>query len=266
MAMELIAHGSTARVYKKNGVAWKKFKKGQDEKFKQEKALYMKLAHPNIISCYGSFKWDKTSAEGKENEGEVFGLMLELAERNLYSCLINNDTVPFEVETRKLFAFQIVTALAYLHAQRIVHRDVQTSNIVVCNGGTEAKLVDFGSAAEFTPGFDICFSYTKIIFGTGAYAAPEIRNEKLVPGKGLVYGPATDAYAFGKVLWGLITNSIAYEYPDQAEEPKRPANYLNDGSWGEMQQFWSQEPAKRFTPQDMLTRKPQLEELFNFGK
>ena len=266
MAMEFIGFGGTSNVYKKNGVALKQFKAGQDEKFEHEKELLLRLAHPNIIKCYGTFRWDKTSAEGKENNREVFGLVLELGEKNLHSCFIDNKTIPFDEETRKLFAYQLVTALAYLHFKRIVHRDVQISNMVVCNGGSQVKLVDFGSAAEFTAGEDVCYSYTKIVFSTGAYTAPEIRNEKLVPGKGLAYGPATDAYAFGKVLWGLITNSTAFEYPEEVEQPKRPENYSNDLYWGVMQRFWSQKPAERLTPQYMLTRRPQLEKLFSFGK
>jgi serine/threonine protein kinase len=50
----------------------------------------------------------------------------------------------------KKFAFQLFTALAYMHGKRIMHRDIKARNLLI-NPKGDLKLCDFGSARHFVP-------------------------------------------------------------------------------------------------------------------
>lgn len=54
--------------------------------------------------------------------------------------------------TVKLFTYQMLKALAYLHSHKICHRDIKSSNLLVNEQTMVLKLCDFGSAKEMVPG------------------------------------------------------------------------------------------------------------------
>lgn len=73
---------------------------------------------------------------------------------------------------------QLMSALAYLHAKNIVHRDIKLDNLVALNteennGFYSIKIIDFGTATKITP-----LSKGKIA-GTRSYMAPEVFQGKL---------------------------------------------------------------------------------------
>lgn len=87
---------------------------------------------------------------------------------------------------------QLLMALAHMHAQGLVHRDVKPENIIVA-GTDEARLVDFdlsGPALEAFP--------KPLRVGTLPYLAPE-----QVLGKSP--GPEADVYAAGIILYWILS-------------------------------------------------------------
>ena len=91
-------------------------------------------------------------------------------------------------------------ALAYAHAQGIVHRDVKPANVLL---GTDRqiKLADFGIARLI--GDTVRHTQTGHAIGTAAYLAPEqVRGDELTT--------AADVYSLGLVLLEALTGQRAY--------------------------------------------------------
>ena len=97
---------------------------------------------------------------------------------------------------------QAAEALAYAHGQRVLHRDVKPSNLLLDRQGT-LWLTDFGLAKD--DGDDL--TRTGDIVGTLRYMAPERF-------KG-VSDPRTDVYALGATLYELLTLRPAYDEADR---------------------------------------------------
>lgn len=89
---------------------------------------------------------------------------------------------------------QLAEGLAALHASRRLHRDVKPSNVLV-TPDDRVVLVDFGLVASLEPDH---IAHQRMIAGSVPYMSPE-------QSLGAELGPASDWYAFGAVLYELLT-------------------------------------------------------------
>ncbi|MGA2328092.1 MAG: bifunctional serine/threonine-protein kinase/formylglycine-generating enzyme family protein [Bryobacteraceae bacterium] len=150
-------------------------------RFLQEARVAGNIGHDNIIRVY----------DFGEVDGRPYMVMEFLRGEDLRSLMKTNRTG--DLHCKLAIALQIARALEHIHAQKIIHRDIKPENIQVTTTGV-VKLMDFGIAkAENTaltrPGFTL---------GTPYYMAPEqIR--------GMPVTPLVDIYAFGIMLFELIT-------------------------------------------------------------
>jgi serine/threonine protein kinase len=111
----------------------------------------------------------------------------------------------FSEEEAKTIVRQLSDALAYIHSESQIHRDVKLENVAVLhvmdeNGNPRVKsvkLLDFGLSKYIGEG-DQAVS----VVGTTAYMAPEIK----AIGRGVIstYGPACDCWSFGVLLYMLL--------------------------------------------------------------
>ena len=103
----------------------------------------------------------------------------------------------------------MAAGIACLHGWKppIVHRDLKSLNLLVDKGWT-VKIGDFGTSRFTWSAQGQLVSNLAQIKGTYSYTPPELFFGELFTAKG-------DVYAFGIVLWELVTRVVAgrYLYP-----------------------------------------------------
>ena len=88
----------------------------------------------------------------------------------------------------RFFAYQILTAIKYLHKRDVVHCDLKPENILFDSKG-HVKLVDFGLAK--------CTGSSNSLVGTPEYVAPEVLLKKK-------YDASADFWNLGCVLFEML--------------------------------------------------------------
>ena len=103
------------------------------QKFHQECQIMSSLKHPNIIQYLGTHDDGPTSCQV---------LLMELMESSLTSFL-EGSTPPLPFHTEVNLCRDISLALAYLHSNDIIHRDLSSNNVLL-TADKRAKVTDFG--------------------------------------------------------------------------------------------------------------------------
>ena len=174
-------------------------------RFTREAQTLAALNHSNIAHIHGL-----------EESGGVRALVMELVEGEDLSAHIARGAMP--LADALPIAKQIAEALEAAHEQGIIHRDLKPANIKVRADGT-VKVLDFGLAKAMDPAGassgDLMNSPTMtarathmgMIIGTAAYMAPEQARGKVVDRR-------ADIWAFGVVLYEMLTGQRAFEGED----------------------------------------------------
>ena len=166
-------------------------------RFEREARLLAALNHPNIAAIHGI----------EERDG-VEALVLELVEGDTLAQRLQRAPVP--VSEALNVARQIVDALDAAHEKGIVHRDLKPANIKITPEGV-VKVLDFG-IAKVAAGEDLrpdsstaTLDGTRegVILGTVTYMSPEQAS-------GLAVDKRTDIWAFGCVLYEMLTGRVAF--------------------------------------------------------
>jgi serine/threonine protein kinase/Tol biopolymer transport system component len=175
-------------------------------RFQREAEVLASLNHPNIAAIY-----DLEEADGNRY------LVLELVEGETLGDRIARG--PLSIEEALEIAMQICEALEAAHERGIIHRDLKPANIKLTPNG-RVKVLDFGlaKAIECSPeGTALSNSPTMVsgtmggmIIGTAAYMSPE-------QAKGRMVDKRTDIFAFGCVLYEMLTGCAAFEGEDITE-------------------------------------------------
>ncbi len=166
------------------------------ELFFREARLASSLSHPNIASVLDF---------GEDAQHGAF-MVMEFVEGEPLSKLLRREG---RLGLRMAFdiLLQVSEALHYIHANRIVHCDIKTENILVSElpgAGAQrrtkqVKLVDFGLARSTTASRN-----TGSLSGTPHYVAPErIRGEEA--------SPSSDIYGLGVLFYEVVTGKVPWD-------------------------------------------------------
>jgi Tol biopolymer transport system component len=170
-------------------------------RFEREAKVLASLNHPNIAQIYGV---EESSAA---NGTPVRALVMELVP----GAPVKG---PLPLDTAISYAKQIAEALEAAHEKGIVHRDLKPANILVTPGDV-VKVLDFGLASvqndeqkevdpSNSPTVSVSPTRAGMIMGTAAYMSPEQARGKVVDKR-------TDIWAFGAVLYEIITGKPLFQ-------------------------------------------------------
>lgn len=161
------------------------------ERFQREAKAAAKMSHPAIVTIF--------DVGVDEDSGAPFMVLEYLPGESLADRL---DRVRLPLARCVQIGLDLSSALSFAHRQRIVHRDVKPANVLHA-GDNRWKLADFGIAR--LPDSDL--TQVGIFMGTPGYSPPEAIRE----GR---YTPQADVFAWGAVMYELMSGRIPYEGPD----------------------------------------------------
>ncbi len=173
-------------------------------RFEQEAQAAAALNHPNILAVYQL---------GNHNGAPY-----------LVSELLEGETLREQIKRSRLtmrktidYGAQIARGLAAAHKRGIVHRDLKPENLFVTRDG-QVKILDFGLAKLIQPRDSSRLDLSMLtratapgmVLGTVGYMSPEhVRGERT--------DHCTDIFAFGAILYEMLTGSRAFQKPTLAE-------------------------------------------------
>jgi LIM domain kinase 1 len=187
--VKTIGKGNFGKVYKGvylgTEVAIKQLYYVDDEDMQKyierEMATLKGLRHPNIVQLLGLCK-DDTG---------IFIVTEFLPGGDLRSKL-KDDSIELSWHLRVRVAIDVAYAMNYLHSKKMIHRDLKSQNLLVCEDW-KIKVCDFGFARKAEPKADFL-----TMCGTDEWMAPEV-------GLGEKYDTRADVFSYGMVLCELVT-------------------------------------------------------------
>ncbi|KAG5645833.1 Glycogen synthase kinase 1 [Asterophora parasitica] len=155
----------------------------QDKRFKNRELQIMRLvSHPNVVDLKAFFysNGDKPShPRPVRQKDEVYlNLVLEYVPETVYRASRHYAKLkqPMPMLQIKLYMYQLLRSLAYIHSVGICHRDIKPQNLLLNPATGVLKLCDFGSAKILVAGEPnvsyICSRYYRapeLIFGATNY-------------------------------------------------------------------------------------------------
>ena len=160
------------------------------ERFRREALLVARLSHPNLVHLLD---------RGEDPEGPY--LVMELVEGENLKSRVRREGALEPEEAARICA-RVGEALAYAHAQGVVHRDIKAQNVLLTRDGT-VKLADFGIARLIESEDGEGLTRTDMLLGSADYLSPEQADGRPVDAR-------ADIYSLGILLYECLTGGLPF--------------------------------------------------------
>ena len=237
IALQIIGYGTFGIVYKAKDKISNKIiaikRVFQDKRYKNRELQIMKeLNHPNCIKLLNYFY-----TKNKKND-EYLNCVMNYLPETLSHIIRNHHKqhIQMEMILVKLYSYQMLRSLSYIHSKGICHRDIKPQNFLLDAKTYELVLCDFGSAKILEKNQSsiayICSRYYRapeLIFGATEYnnqidiwsiglvIAELIYGQPIFPGN----SPSDQLVEIIKIL-GTPTKEQIYKMNPQYKEHKFP--------------------------------------------
>ncbi|KAH8420513.1 hypothetical protein KR009_011079 [Drosophila setifemur] len=135
--------------------------------------------HPNIVETYSSFLVN-----------DELWVVMEYLEGGALTDIVTHSRM--DEEQIATVCKQCLKALAYLHSQGVIHRDIKSDSILLAADG-RVKLSDFGFCAQVSQELP----KRKSLVGTPYWMSPEVISR-------LPYGPEVDIWSLGIMVIEMV--------------------------------------------------------------
>ena len=182
------------------------------ERFEQECQFLSGVRHPHIVQYLGV---------SRDPESGLPVLLMELMDSSLTRFLEQSEEqLPFHTQVD--ICHDIALALAYLHSNGIIHRDLSSNNVLLIGPGNRAKVTDFGMSklADANPHM----TPMTMCLGTLAYMPPEALKDPPV------YTDKLDSFSFGVLDIQILTRQFPNPSPQckimEIDDPQFPTGQV----------------------------------------
>ena len=173
-------------------------------RFQQECELMGRIRHPCIVQYLGT-------VQDPESRRPI--LLMELMDESLTKFL-ERSTAPLAYHLQVNLSYDVALALAYLHSNGVVHRDLSSNNVLT-TAGSRAKVTDFGMLKLLEQNMRMT-PLTKCP-GTVAYMPPEALSDEPE------YTDKLDCFSLGVLMIQMITRN--FPKPTKATVTVRDPKY-----------------------------------------
>lgn len=166
-------------------------------RFRTEAGAIARLTHSNVARIY----------DYSDQNDSLPYFVMELIDGGSLEKKLARGPLPFR-EAAELTQV-VARAIEEAHRKQVIHRDLKPSNILMTRDGIP-KIADFGLAKMLDE--HQSHTQTDIILGTPSYMAPE-----QAAGRKYDFGPRTDVYSLGAILYETITGRPPFKGADRLD-------------------------------------------------
>jgi len=176
-----------------------------DRRYHNRELEMMKgLDHKFVIKLHNSFE-----KPGRKRDETYLHLVMDFLPDTIRSVALafQKDRTRFPIEHVRVYLYQTLKALEYVHEKRICHRDLKPDNLLVDQSTLKLKLIDFGCAKVLVKGQPnvsyICSRY---------YRAPELMFGATE------YTCAVDMWSIGTIMVELLLGHLPFQGQDSTQQ------------------------------------------------
>ena len=220
--------------------------------------LLRRLKHEGVVGFYHSYETSDGGGGGGGGGGKTLHILMEYCDGGALDEAIAEQKdfgQPFAAPRVRGWVLQIASALAYIHSERVIHRDLKTANIFLTGrDGELAKLGDFGISRLMSS--QTVLANTQV--GTPYYLSPEL----IIGQDG--YDGRADVWSLGVILYELLAFGRPFSGDNLGmlalQITRRPPKPLPSGTPHELQELslrcLNKEAGMRPTSRDLLHSEP----------